>query len=514
MQKVGNSLSYLLLDRYAGEDPDSVNFTIKYTVDDFKFATPFLNRLNSAIYLTGNVCWRAVRLQVGGKDVPPGKRADASPAAAIDHVPFYKFTAASVVPGFLARPSDYKRRPDEFSEKGWLPGSIYRSASANYLKSNFTLDLVVDFPPGDRGSFLVGMGENGRDNGNWILNSVCAIVAAPADEGKLYSTFHDFWGMPQFGRLGPDHPGPNLIRMQKQGDTLLFAACADFKDKFDPDFITIIPSLRSQSPYLTAKNGYLFFGDHAVIERMRLMVDGRAIDPAGKPSEADRSVATVKPNVPNEPSPAKKPDMPVAARSDLGPTLALSSDQFQLAAGFGSTLLLLDQNRLRRLSSDGFTVTQTMQLTKNYRCIAERRDYFVAISDVTKSLDLIDNKTLKITRSIQMDYRNRWDLCLNPVLPICYVTVEKVTGDGLVNEILIVDERTGEVAEPEDFIGKYVKITSNGRILFSAFDMIYEKGDRLLFNPNRIEVVPEFGDIDILIAYDVSGGLPRVLYSK
>jgi len=60
---------------------------------------------------------------------------------------------------------------------------------------------------------------------------------------------------------GREHPGPNLVRLQKRCDTLLMGICIDYHDQYQPDFQAIIPSLRSQAPYLTDKNSTLFFGD-------------------------------------------------------------------------------------------------------------------------------------------------------------------------------------------------------------------------------------------------------------
>jgi hypothetical protein len=515
MQKAGDSLTFMFLDKYGGEDPDSAVLRDSYVVHAFKSTAPYLNRLNSAIYLTGNVTWRGVRLRVGGKDLNPGTRAGAGVLPVADNVPFYVFGPASRIPSFLDKPTDQGGSADQFTDQGWDPKLIYRTRSAEYLDKDFTLDLVVHFAPGDRPALMIGMGENGRDSGNWILNSVCATVSGPGADGNLYTTFHNFYGAPMWGRIGPDHPGPNLIRMQRRGDTLMFAVCVDYKGTFDPDFVTIMPSLRYQAPYLTRKNGYLFFGDHGVIEKLRLIVNGKSIDPnTGSPhtvppiTSARSNPGTSATKAP----PGRGQD--VLPPGDNRPKLVLLSEKHQLTPGLGGTLLLLEQTQLRRLAGDGFSVVQTWKLPHAYDWIGERNNYFVGMSDQTKSVDLIDKRGLRIIRQIQMDYLRRWDLCLSPDKPVSYVTVQKATDGGFANVILIVDEISGDVKEPEDFIGKFIKISPDGRTLYSAFNTIYQKGDRLLFNPDRIDVIPEYGDIDILIAYDVTKRLPRVLAAK
>ena len=48
------------------------------------------------------------------------------------------------------------------------------------------------------------------------------------------------------------------------------------------------------------------------------------------------------------------------------------------------------------------------------------------------------------------------------------------------------------------------RLPEDGTRLFAGYKDIYKKGDRLLFNPDRIDVIPEYGSIDILIIYDIT----------
>jgi hypothetical protein len=157
--------------------------------------------------------------------------------------------------------------------------------------------------------------------------------------------------------------------------------------------------------------------------------------------------------------------------------LKLAGEHFQLVPGVDdASMLLLEGQQLRRLGADGLTVRETIKLPKAYEHIRERPDYFVALAGGDeKCLDLIDKKTLKVRRSIQMEYRARFDLALNPVRRECYVTVEKAAGDGLRSDILVVNEATGDVREPEDFIGRWVRVSNNGNVLFAGYKEIYER---------------------------------------
>jgi hypothetical protein len=366
-----------------------------------------------------------------------------------------------------------------------------------------------------------------------LINSITGSMYGPAREGILATSFKDFaMGDIHFGKLAEEAAGPNLFRMQHHGDVLAFYVCTNFSGKFNPDYMAVIPSVHNQATYLDDKNGYVFMGEHGVAEKIRFIVDGKAVDLNAAPVNVPGQIAEVPPPDKQTPPPARagradpvKPDAakpakpgkkPAEAKApsndippppDNRPKLALESDKHQLTQGMGGSLLLLEKDQLRRLGLDGFTVAETIKLPGVYQLIAERKNYFIAMSDESKSLDLIDKTTLKITRSIQMEYPRRFDLCLSPFKPTCYVTVEKTTGDGYENVVLIVDETNGDVREPDYFRGKYLKISPDGRILYSAYNLIYSRG-------GYVNGAPDYADIDILYLYDVSGKDPQEIASK
>lgn len=68
--------------------------------------------------------------------------------------------------------------------------------------------------------------------------------------------------------------------------------------------------------------------------------------------------------------------------------------------------------------------------------------------------------------------------------------------------------------EPEDFVGRWIKLSPDGRTAYTGYKDIYKKGSRLLVNPDNVFVVPEYGSIDVLYVWDISGGRPRVLRMK
>ena len=77
------------------------------------------------------------------------------------------------------------------------------------------------------------------------------------------------------------------------------------------------------------------------------------------------------------------------------------------------------------------------------------------------------------------------------------------------------DETTGEGREGDDWIGKWVTVEPGGRFLDAGYSDIYERGARLLLNPDRWHVVPEYGSLDWLIRYKLSrSGQPQVAEIK
>jgi hypothetical protein len=175
--------------------------------------------------------------------------------------------------------------------------------------------------------------------------------------------------------------------------------------------------------------------------------------------------------------------------------LPMNGQGYELVAGAdGASMLLLEGEQLRRLGADGLTVREDVQTPKSYERIRERPGYYVAPRRRRgQVLDFIDKRSLKVTSSIPMDYRARFRSCFEPGPAECYVTVEKPTNDGLRSDILIVSEKSGDVREPEDFIGRWVRVSADGKTLYAGYKEIFEKGSRLLINPDRIHVVPEYG---------------------
>ncbi len=215
-------------------------------------------------------------------------------------------------------------------------------------------------------------------------------------------------------------------------------------------------------------------------------------------------------------APGQEPPAPGSGAPRSTEVVQLDEDRLEIPeGGFSITpgldyrsLLLLQKDRLARLGPDGVTIAEQRQLPKAYKFIRERAGYFVAAADDPGVIDLIDKNSNKILKSFPVNRRKLTDLTLHPTLPICYVAFWAST-DMPGYQFILYNERTGEGRESEDYIGNWLRVHPSGRLLIAGFGDSYESGSRLLFNPGRVHVVPEYGDISWLITYQLDRqGIP------
>jgi len=448
-----------------------------------------------------------------------------------------------------------------------LNDHIVRTTEADFVTKDFTFDVVFRFKEGEGAIALVGLGAAAPRPGGGIelKESVCSRLHGPGHMGYGTVTVS---GLAE-RRLGDyKTAGPHLFRLQKKGNVLTMAVCIGFKDKFTADIVQSIPDLKATAPFLTKSNSWLFIGAGGVVESVRLVVDGEPIEtrdltlnlptrviagrplkqpllatsankkfalatgPKGLAVSADGTVTWVpavgqlgrheiRINVtgPKETTQTVLAIEAVSAEDaaavggnlnkiDSLYLLPLASGSAHIVPGFDrKSLLVVEGDKLRRVTGGGIVVKEELTLPARYERLFERQDYFVGLSDEKKALHVIDKKTMKVRRSVKMDYQARTDLAPHPTKAVCYVCV--VTGgDGPPARILIVEEETGDVLEPAGLYGSWAVVSPDGRDLYAGYREIYQKGARLLINPDRIHVVPEYGTFDALMVYDVTRDKP------
>jgi S1-C subfamily serine protease len=107
-----------------------------------------------------------------------------------------------------------------------------------------------------------------------------------------------------------------------------------------------------------------------------------------------------------------------------------------------------------------------------------------------------------------MTHHGLRDIALHPTRPISYVAF-KAGFDVPRYRFIVYNEQTGEGRESDDLIGTWLRVDPAGRFLVAGYTDLYEAGSRLLVNPDRIHVVPEYGRIDWLVRYEIGrDGMP------
>lgn len=403
----------------------------------------------------------------------------------------------------------------------------FRTGGADFIKKDFTFDVVFRFAAGEQAIAVIGIGPGGRDhNGAVIQNCVCSRVHGPGFGGYGTVTVSGQAERP-LGKFTT--VGPHLFRLQKRGNVLTMAVSIGFKDKFVADLEQSIPDLKSAAPFLNDQNSWLFFGNGGVVDAMRLVVDGEPIESRdvvlGLPPQTIEgkalALALKDPNARRFSLVSGPAGVTVTAAGQLAwtPTpeqlgrqqlrigltggketiavvhsldvvsaedaqlvggqlakidalykLPLVTDKVQIVPGRdGKSLLVLDGKRLHRVVGNGVTVQQSHDLPAACERIAERADSFVALSDEKKSLLFIDKQTRAVRRTVPMDYFRRNDLAVHPTKPLVYVSVSAAKGGGNpVDVFVIVDEQTGDVHEPEGLAGTWLAISPDGKELYAG----------------------------------------------
>jgi hypothetical protein len=190
----------------------------------------------------------------------------------------------------------------------------------------------------------------------------------------------------------------------------------------------------------------------------------------------------------------------ITASSNAADGLKITGD-YQYVPGLDRTVLLLQGDVLIRLDADGITEKERLKLGAKYSHIAERRDYFVALSASPKAVVVLDKKTLKPIREKELQYRNLMDLTLHPKLPLAYIPVEAdITAPSF--RVVIFDEKSADVHEPRGLFGTWACVHPAGTMLITGHKDIYERGTTFFINPDwRLHSMPDYGSIDLLITY-------------
>jgi hypothetical protein len=170
--------------------------------------------------------------------------------------------------------------------------------------------------------------------------------------------------------------------------------------------------------------------------------------------------------------------------------------------------------RLAVLGADGLTIQKQQRFDKPYVRLAERESYYVGVTAKPAAIELIDKGSPAPRKSFKFACLEPTDLALHPTKPYAYVAF-KASFDLPGYRFIVYDEQSGEGRESEEYVGTWLAMEPGGRWLIAGYRDIYESGSRLLINPDRMHVLPEYGNIDQLRRYRLGpNGLPTLEETK
>jgi hypothetical protein len=178
----------------------------------------------------------------------------------------------------------------------------------------------------------------------------------------------------------------------------------------------------------------------------------------------------------------------------------------------GKSALVLREGQLLVLNADGTTVDKGFDLPQTFTRIREREEYYIAVTQEPSAMLILDKETLKPIRTIKLLYKATTDLALHPNLPFTYIATDQPVEGEARYRVVVVDETNGEIREPENVVGTFLAVSPDGRHLYTGYKDLYRRGTRLFMNPDgRIWDSPQYGNIDILMIYDIDRGTKLAL---
>lgn len=174
---------------------------------------------------------------------------------------------------------------------------------------------------------------------------------------------------------------------------------------------------------------------------------------------------------------------------------------YSLDRGF---VIIADGNKARFLDPTGTIVEREHTFASRYKQILERPEYYVALA--AKSVDLIDKKSFKILKSIEVDYSQLHNIAIHPTKKLSYVAFAKPSEKDYIKSkpVVLVNEDSGQLTELANVYGLWLHITPKGDRLITGLQQIYEDTTALSFRT-------EFAHIDRVFAYDITGAHPRLM---
>lgn len=181
------------------------------------------------------------------------------------------------------------------------------------------------------------------------------------------------------------------------------------------------------------------------------------------------------------------------------------------------SMLLLQGEHLALLAPNGVAILKTQSLMAAYGRIAERPDYYVAIASNPPVIDLLEKTTMltirripyesnepdektviegnvtTTTRRLSGERGRPVDLAIHPTRPISYVAVLPM-GKSTNGFFVVVDEKSGDIRESKEYIGRWLGIDAAGQRLVTAALDQGTSGPKIMYMP-RPGAAPSRGPV-------------------
>jgi hypothetical protein len=149
-------------------------------------------------------------------------------------------------------------------------------------------------------------------------------------------------------------------------------------------------------------------------------------------------------------------------------------------------------------------------MPKRYDLLKDRNDYLVGVTrEDGFRVDLINKKTMKVQRSIELKQAGITiaevsDLALHPSKAASFASV-KNEKELPKYSVMMIEEDSGKIT-PMEVFGNWIQVSPDGNRIYSGYKDIYRRGSSFHLNPGwQLLEIPEYGPIDMLLAWDLRG---------
>lgn len=190
--------------------------------------------------------------------------------------------------------------------------------------------------------------------------------------------------------------------------------------------------------------------------------------------------------------------------SELGKHLMFPGGAIVFPNNAGKNIFLVQSTTWKILDADGKMVVKTIEGESEYLRLAERDQYYLGLA--LDHVDLIDKLTYKVIKTLDLGGLKARDFAIHPSGQVCFITVIDTSGENKesveINKVLQLDEVTGKATIVDSVLGQKIKISPDGKYLYTSLCHVFQEGYRVDYNIGY--VLPSYGNIDVMLQFQFS----------